>query len=94
MVFIHPCQTLYQTYKHEHCAEAMLTENLNILSKYIDECIVIPVHLCMFCYLFLYVQGTRDYAPKQMAVREKAFKAIISCFERHGAEQIDTPVLK
>ena len=29
-----------------------------------------------------------------MAVREKAFKAIISCFERHGAEQIDTPVFE
>lgn len=42
----------------------------------------------------LYMQGTRDYAPKQMAVREKAFKAIISCFERHGAEQIDTPVFE
>ena len=40
------------------------------------------------------MQGTRDYAPKQMAVREKAFKAIISCFERHGAEQIDTPVFE
>lgn len=40
------------------------------------------------------MQGTRDYAPKQMAVREKAFKAIITCFERHGAEQIDTPVFE
>ncbi|KAJ7377102.1 hypothetical protein OS493_030696 [Desmophyllum pertusum] len=39
-------------------------------------------------------KGTRDYAPKQMAVREKAFKAIIGCFERHGAEQIDTPVFE
>ena len=29
-----------------------------------------------------------------MAVRERAFKAIISCFERHGAEQIDTPVFE
>ncbi|XP_073252523.1 histidine--tRNA ligase-like isoform X1 [Porites lutea] len=39
-------------------------------------------------------KGTRDYEPKQMAVRERAFKAIISCFERHGAEQIDTPVFE
>lgn len=39
-------------------------------------------------------KGTRDYAPKQMAVRAKAFKAIIGCFERHGAEQIDTPVFE
>ena len=29
-----------------------------------------------------------------MAVREKAFNAIVRCFERHGAEQIDTPVFE
>ena len=40
------------------------------------------------------LQGTRDYAPKQMAVRAKAFKTIVGCFERHGAEQIDTPVFE
>ncbi|XP_064017449.1 histidine--tRNA ligase, cytoplasmic isoform X2 [Pogoniulus pusillus] len=39
-------------------------------------------------------KGTRDYSPKQMAIREKVFNAIISCFKRHGAEVIDTPVFE
>uniref|UniRef100_A0A8D0FZ78 histidine--tRNA ligase n=1 Tax=Sphenodon punctatus TaxID=8508 RepID=A0A8D0FZ78_SPHPU len=39
-------------------------------------------------------KGTRDYSPKQMAVREKIFSLIISCFKRHGAEAIDTPVFE
>uniref|UniRef100_A0A4W3JSS1 histidine--tRNA ligase n=1 Tax=Callorhinchus milii TaxID=7868 RepID=A0A4W3JSS1_CALMI len=39
-------------------------------------------------------KGTRDYNPKQMAIREKAFSAIINCFKRHGAETIDTPVFE
>uniref|UniRef100_H3CFH8 histidine--tRNA ligase n=1 Tax=Tetraodon nigroviridis TaxID=99883 RepID=H3CFH8_TETNG len=30
-------------------------------------------------------KGTRDYNPKQMAIREKVFTTIISCFKRHGA---------
>uniref|UniRef100_A0A8C7D2C6 histidine--tRNA ligase n=1 Tax=Oncorhynchus kisutch TaxID=8019 RepID=A0A8C7D2C6_ONCKI len=38
--------------------------------------------------------GTRDYNPKQMAIREKVFNTIISCFKRHGAENIDTPVFE
>ena len=29
-----------------------------------------------------------------MAIREKAFEAIIGCFERHGAEKLDTPVFE
>uniref|UniRef100_A0A8D3DE21 histidine--tRNA ligase n=1 Tax=Scophthalmus maximus TaxID=52904 RepID=A0A8D3DE21_SCOMX len=39
-------------------------------------------------------QGTRDYNPRQMAIREKVFNTIISCFKRHGAETIDTPVFE
>ncbi|XP_028316173.1 histidine--tRNA ligase isoform X2 [Gouania willdenowi] len=39
-------------------------------------------------------KGTRDYSPKQMAIREKVFNTIISCFKRHGAETIDTPVFE
>ncbi|XP_014309303.1 histidine--tRNA ligase, cytoplasmic isoform X2 [Myotis lucifugus] len=39
-------------------------------------------------------KGTRDYNPRQMAVREKVFDIIISCFKRHGAEVIDTPVFE
>lgn len=29
-----------------------------------------------------------------MAIRQKAFNTIIAAFERHGAEQIDTPVFE
>uniref|UniRef100_A0A8C0TJD1 Histidine--tRNA ligase, cytoplasmic n=2 Tax=Canis lupus familiaris TaxID=9615 RepID=A0A8C0TJD1_CANLF len=39
-------------------------------------------------------KGTRDYSPQQMAVREKVFDVIISCFKRHGAEITDTPVFE
>uniref|UniRef100_A0A2K6SHH4 Histidine--tRNA ligase, cytoplasmic n=1 Tax=Saimiri boliviensis boliviensis TaxID=39432 RepID=A0A2K6SHH4_SAIBB len=39
-------------------------------------------------------KGTRDYSPRQMAVREKVFDVIIRCFKRHGAEVIDTPVFE
>lgn len=39
-------------------------------------------------------KGTRDFNPKQMVIREKAFNKIISCFKRHGAETIDTPVFE
>ncbi|XP_078267815.1 histidine--tRNA ligase isoform X2 [Rhinoraja longicauda] len=39
-------------------------------------------------------KGTRDYNPKQMAIREKVFNTIIKSFKRHGAETIDTPVFE
>ncbi|XP_012687567.2 histidine--tRNA ligase isoform X2 [Clupea harengus] len=39
-------------------------------------------------------KGTRDYNPKQMAIRDKVFKTIINCFKRHGAETLDTPVFE
>uniref|UniRef100_A0A8C8CQV1 histidine--tRNA ligase n=1 Tax=Oncorhynchus tshawytscha TaxID=74940 RepID=A0A8C8CQV1_ONCTS len=39
-------------------------------------------------------KGTRDYNPKQMAIRERVFNTIIRCFKRHGAETIDTPVFE
>ncbi|XP_077330271.1 histidine--tRNA ligase, cytoplasmic [Lithobates pipiens] len=39
-------------------------------------------------------KGTRDYNPRQMAIREKVFDTIINCFKRHGAETIDTPVFE
>ncbi|XP_054841478.1 histidine--tRNA ligase, cytoplasmic-like [Eublepharis macularius] len=39
-------------------------------------------------------KGTRDFSPKQMALREKIFSSIISCFKRHGAVTIDTPVFE
>lgn len=39
-------------------------------------------------------KGTRDFTPKQMVIREQAFEKIISCFKRHGAETLDTPVFE
>ena len=45
----------------------------------------------LFCFVF---QGTRDYNPQQMAIREGVFNTIIKCFKRHGAETIDTPVFE
>ncbi|KAK3757546.1 hypothetical protein RRG08_032713 [Elysia crispata] len=39
-------------------------------------------------------KGTRDFAPDQMAIREGVFNKIISCFKRHGAVTIDTPVFE
>lgn len=39
-------------------------------------------------------KGTRDYEPRQMAIREKAMKIIVDTFKRHGAETIDTPVFE
>lgn len=40
------------------------------------------------------LQGTRDFTPEQMAIRERVFKKIVTCFKRHGAETIDTPVFE
>ena len=41
-----------------------------------------------------WLQGTQDYEPRQMTVREKAFSTIIGCFKRHGAETFDSPVFE
>ena len=40
------------------------------------------------------MQGTRDYDPFQMAVREEVFSTIKACFKRHGAVAISTPVFE
>ncbi|KAF4520828.1 hypothetical protein B566_EDAN007123 [Ephemera danica] len=39
-------------------------------------------------------KGTRDYGPQQMALRASVLDKIITCFQRHGAETIDTPVFE
>ncbi|CAG0913633.1 unnamed protein product [Notodromas monacha] len=39
-------------------------------------------------------KGTRDYHPYQMMLRRSMLDKIVSCFERHGAENIDTPVFE
>ena len=44
--------------------------------------------------LYFYQQGTRDYDPFQMAIREKVFNVITSCFKKHGAVTISTPVFE
>ncbi|KAJ2879076.1 Cytoplasmic and mitochondrial histidine tRNA synthetase, partial [Coemansia aciculifera] len=38
--------------------------------------------------------GTKDYTPKEMAVRTEIFRTITSVFEKHGAVTIDTPVFE
>ncbi|KAI6661375.1 Histidyl-tRNA synthetase, cytoplasmic [Oopsacas minuta] len=39
-------------------------------------------------------KGARDFDPQQMAVRDQLFSTITSCFKRHGAVTIDTPVFE
>uniref|UniRef100_A0A8C5ILV2 histidine--tRNA ligase n=1 Tax=Junco hyemalis TaxID=40217 RepID=A0A8C5ILV2_JUNHY len=43
---------------------------------------------------WLFPRGTRDHAPAQAALRERLLSAVVSCFKRHGAAAIDTPVLE
>ena len=53
--------------------------------------------ICIFALgeLFLVLmQGTRDYDPFQMAIREDVFTVITRCFKRHGAVSISTPVFE
>ncbi|KAJ2104109.1 Cytoplasmic and mitochondrial histidine tRNA synthetase, partial [Coemansia sp. S100] len=38
--------------------------------------------------------GTKDYTPKEMALRTDIFRTITSVFEKHGAVTIDTPVFE
>ena len=44
--------------------------------------------------MVFFKQGTRDFGPASMAIREEVFNKIIACFKRHGAETIDTPVFE
>jgi len=39
-------------------------------------------------------KGMRDYTPAQMAVRQMVFDKMHKCFKKHGAVQIDTPVME
>ena len=48
----------------------------------------------MITIYFFLNQGTRDFNPLQMAVRDKVFKSIIETFQLHGAVTIDTPVFE
>ena len=39
-------------------------------------------------------KGTHDYDPVQMAIREKVFNTIITCFKKFGAVTIETPLFE
>lgn len=39
-------------------------------------------------------QGTRDHPPAHTALRDRLLAAVVTCFKRHGAAAIDTPVLE
>ncbi|XP_072204358.1 histidine--tRNA ligase, cytoplasmic-like [Excalfactoria chinensis] len=39
-------------------------------------------------------KGTRDQHPAQVALRERLLGTVVTCFKRHGAAAIDTPVLE
>ncbi|NWZ58523.1 SYHC protein, partial [Haliaeetus albicilla] len=39
-------------------------------------------------------QGTRDHPPAHVALRDRLLAAVVTCFKRHGAAAIDTPVLE
>lgn len=43
---------------------------------------------------FFWLQGTKDYNDKDMAIREKVFSTITKVFKKHGAVTIDTPVFE
>ena len=56
-----------------------------------DDCVRVCVSVSVYVHMS---QGTRDYNPHQMAIRQGVFAKIIQCFKRHGAETIDTPVFE
>ncbi|XP_065705024.1 histidine--tRNA ligase, cytoplasmic-like isoform X2 [Patagioenas fasciata] len=39
-------------------------------------------------------KGTRDHPPAHMVLRDRLLAAVVTCFKRHGAAAIDTPVLE
>ena len=41
-----------------------------------------------------HAQGTQDYGPVEMAVRERVFDIIRSTFRKYGAVAIETPVFE
>ena len=56
------------------------------------QCIGCGIHNI---YYYIYsIKGTRDYGPLEMVIRQGALNVITRCFERHGAEQLDTPVFE
>lgn len=41
-----------------------------------------------------YIQGTRDWTPVEMGVREHIFNTLTRVFKAHGGCTIDTPVFE
>lgn len=39
-------------------------------------------------------QGTRDFHPGQMKIRNEVFSSIAEIFKKHGANEIETPVFE
>lgn len=49
----------------------------------------------IYCYTTNTVhQGTRDYGPSEMFVREQVERIVKECFTTFGAGQLDTPVFE
>jgi histidyl-tRNA synthetase len=42
----------------------------------------------------MYIQGTRDWTPVEMGVREHIFNTLTRVFKAHGGCTIDTPVFE
>ena len=65
------------------------------LCSEVSEGKAVTISLCCFVYACIFVyQGTRDYDPFQMAIREEVFEVIKGTFKRHGAVTISTPVFE
>jgi hypothetical protein len=41
-----------------------------------------------------YKQGTKDYEPSEMVIREEVMRIIVSVFKKHGAVTIETPLFE
>lgn len=73
---------------------ASVNESIDDVAKLLDQKANIKNDEGKHKFVLKTPKGTRDYNPKQMAIRERVFNTIINCFKRHGAETIDTPVFE
>ncbi|XP_069510318.1 histidine--tRNA ligase, cytoplasmic [Ambystoma mexicanum] len=73
---------------------ASVSESIDDVAKLLDRKASVKGDEGKHKFVLKTPKGTRDYNPKQMAIRERVFNTIINCFKRHGAETIDTPVFE
>ncbi|KAJ1128013.1 hypothetical protein NDU88_006406 [Pleurodeles waltl] len=73
---------------------ASVSESIDDVAKLLDRKANVKCDEGKHKFVLKTPKGTRDYNPKQMAIRERVFNTIISSFKRHGAETIDTPVFE